>query len=99
MKMAVSFHSAGLAFTASTIFFDEALEQVQLRGGRMAVDQAAGLDEGNRGQRAVRDVGVQIRSCPGCAPHACAGLVMIEVSYWNGLQMLQYSSVLAPIAP
>ena len=25
-------------------------------------------------------------------------LAMMEVSYWNGLQMLQYSSVLAPIA-
>ena len=26
-------------------------------------------------------------------------LAMMEVSYWNGLQMLQYSSVLAPMAP
>ena len=28
-----------------------------------------------------------------------AALAMIEVSYWKGLQMLQYSSVFLPIAP
>ena len=93
--MAVSFHSSGLACTASTIFFDEAFEQIQLRRSRVAVDQAARLDERNRRQRAVLDVRVQISVSWICAVRTAA-LAMIEVSYWNGLQMLQYSSVLAP---
>ena len=41
-------------------FLHEALEQLQLGGRRMAVGVAARLDDGNRGQRAARDVGVQI---------------------------------------
>src|ERR1700744_1967291 len=29
----------------------------------------------------------------------CSGFAMMEVSYWNGLQMLQYSSEFGPLAP
>ena len=62
MKIAVSLHRSGFAFTASTIFLREAFEQVQFRGSRMAVDQSAGLDEGNRRQCVRLDVAVEIRS-------------------------------------
>ena len=59
----------------------------------MAVHEPAGLDEGNRRQRSVLDVGVEVEPCPECARRDLAGLAMMEVSYWNGLQMLQYSSL------
>jgi hypothetical protein len=75
----------------------EALEQVQLRGGRMAVHVAAGLDEGNRGQVPLEISAYRFTVSWICAA-TCAGFAMMEVSYWNGLQMLQYSSAPGPSA-
>src|SRR5580700_1427869 len=42
-------------------FLAEALEQVELRGGRMAVNEAARFNDGNGRERAVGDVAVEIR--------------------------------------
>ena len=65
----------------------------------MAVHQPAWLDEGNRRQCSGLDVGVEIGRVLDVRRRTFAGLAMMDVSYWNGLQMLQYSSVFAPDRP
>ena len=46
----------------------EAFEQIQLGRCRVAIDQSAGLDEGDGGQRSVLDVRRTDWPCPGCGP-------------------------------
>ena len=67
---------------------DERLEDAVLRRGRMTVVQSARLHERHGRQNAILDVGVEIRGVL-ITEVRSASLVMIEVWYWNGLQMLQ----------
>ena len=58
--MAVSFHRVRVCLHCVDDLLDEAFEEIELGGGRVAIDQAAGLDEGDRGQVSVRDVVVEV---------------------------------------
>jgi hypothetical protein len=64
------------------------LEEIDLGALRMAIEQAVGLADGNRRQRVVADGGDQIDVSLTCAVRTAA-LAMIDVSYWNGLQIWQ----------
>ena len=90
--MAVSFQSAGLAWTASTIFLAKPSNRSSFDEAGWPSTSPLGLTNETAGSvplamseyrfSGVLDVRVRI-----------AAFVMIDVSYWNGLQMLQYSSV------
>ena len=73
------------------IFWMKPSNRSSLDEDGMTVDPAARLDDRNRRQRAVGDIRVQVHRSWICAA-TCAGFDMIDVSYWNGLQILQYSS-------
>jgi len=78
-------------------FLNEALEQIQLRRRRVAVDKSARLDKGHRWQRSVLNVVVEVDGVLEVV-RTCA-LVMMEVEYCAQLQMNTVLLALAAAGP
>src|ERR1700738_2706502 len=98
MKIAVSFQRLGLACTASTIFFVNPSKRSHLEEAGCPSTHPLGFTQETAGRlpllmSAQRSV-VSLR----CAVRTLSS-AMICVSYWNGLQMLQYWSLFVPTAP
>ena len=98
MKIAVSFQSSGLALTASTIFFEKPSKRSSFDEAGWPSTRPLGLTKETAGKVPLAMSAYRFVVSWICALRI-AGLAMIEVSYWNGLQMVQYSSVSAPFAP
>ena len=58
--IAVSFHTFGIGLNHVDDLLAEALEQIELRRRRMAVEQTVGLDDRNRRQSVAGDIGIEI---------------------------------------
>src|ERR1700742_2368668 len=98
MKIAVSFHRSGLALTASTIFLEKPSNRSSLDDDGWPSTRPLGFTNDTAGSVPFLMSAYRLAVSWMCAARTAA-LPMIDVSYWNGLQMLQYSSLLAPTAP
>src|ERR1700722_10749826 len=93
MKIAVSFHNVGFAFTALTIFSVKPSNRLSLDDDGWPSTKPLGLTNETAGSLPSAISAYRLEVSWMCAWRTAA-LVMIEVSYWKGLQMLQYSSAL-----
>src|ERR1700677_3025613 len=98
MKIAVSFHSSGLALTASTIFFVKPSNRSSFEEDGWPSTKPLGLTKDTAGSVPAAMSAYRFVVSWMCAVRTAA-LVMMDVSYWNGLQMVQYSSALVMRAP
>src|ERR1700733_8776259 len=98
MRITVSLVYVGDASTWSTIFFTKPSNRSSFEEDGWPSTKPLGLTIDAWGR--VRFVISEYRFTVSwmCAA-TCAGFDMMEVSYWNGLQMLQYSSALGPLVP
>src|SRR5271154_3284412 len=96
MMMAVSAHRVGLAFTASTIFFTKPSNKLSFDEDGWPSTKPLGLTKETAGSLPFVMSEYRFTVSWMCAA-ICAGFAMIEVSYWNGLQMGQYSSEVGPL--
>src|ERR1700690_906787 len=98
MKIAVSAQRVGLACTASTIFFVKPSNRSSFDEDGWPSTRPLGLTKETAGGGPFAMSAYRLAVSWMWAVRIAA-FAMIDVSYWNGLQMLQYSSLLAPIAP
>src|ERR1700722_20225001 len=98
MKIAVSFHNAELDWTASTIFLVNPSNRLSLEEAGWPSTNPLGLTTETAG-RVPFWISLYRFAVSWMWAVRMLALPMMEVSYWNGLQMLQYSSVFAPMAP
>src|ERR1700691_1248558 len=89
--MAVSFQSSGLAWIASMIFFEKPSNRSSFDDEGCPSTKPLGLTIENAGSQPFAMS--SYRSIVSAMfVSRTAGFVMIDVEYWKGLQMLQYSS-------
>src|ERR1700734_228910 len=97
MKIAVSF-AYGEAWTISTIFFTKPSKRSSFDEDGWPSTYPLGFTTETAG-----NVPVTMSPYRSTVSWMCAftwsGCDMIEVSYWKGLQMLQYSSASGPLVP
>src|SRR5581483_9536067 len=98
MKIAVSFQSSGLAWTASTIFFVNPSKRFSFEDDGWPSTSPLGFTKETAGSVPFWISLYKFAVSWMCALRTVASDI-INVSYWNGLQMLQYSSEFGPIAP
>src|SRR5271155_3281752 len=98
MMMAVSAHRVGLAFTASTIFFTKPSNKLSFEEEGWPSTKPLGLTNETAGSLPSAMSAYRFAVSWMCAWRT-ASLAMMEVSYWKGLQMLQYSSALVMVWP
>src|ERR1700733_13282079 len=93
MKIAVPAHNVLFPFTASTIFWVKPSNRLSLDEEGCPSTKPLGLTNETAGSLPSAMSAYRLEVSWMCASRTAA-LVMIDVSYWNGLQMLQYSSAL-----
>src|SRR5580698_4622716 len=98
MMIAVSAHRVGLACTASTIFFTKPSNRSSFEEDGWPSTKPLGLTKDTEGNVPLVISAYRFTVSWICAA-TCAGFAMMDVSYWNGLQMLQYSSAFGPLSP
>src|SRR5271163_2574313 len=98
MKIAVSFHNVGFAFTALTIFSVKPSNRLSLDDDGWPSTKPLGLTNETAGSLPSAMSAYRFAVSWMCAWRT-ASLAMMEVSYWKGLQMLQYSSALVMVWP
>src|ERR1700722_12281568 len=98
MRMTVSLVYVGEASTWSTIFFTKPSNRCSFDEGGWPSTKPLGLTKETAGNVPLVISAYRFTVSWICAA-TCAGFAMMEVSYWNGLQMLQYSSAFGPLAP
>src|SRR5271155_3852248 len=98
MMIAVSAHSVLLACTAPTIFCTKPSNKPSFEDDGWPSTNPLGLTMETAGSELLAMSAYRF-SVSWMWAARTAGLAMIDVSYWNGLQMLQYSSALVMVWP
>src|ERR1700721_592800 len=98
MRITVSLVYVGEASTRSTIFFTKPSNRSSFEEDGWPSTKPLGLTKETAGNVPLVISAYRLTVSWICAA-TCAGFAMIEVSYWNGLQMLQYSFAFAPLEP
>src|SRR5271154_828249 len=96
MRMTVSLVYLGEASTWSTIFFTKPSNRSSFDEDGWPSTKPLGLTKETAGSLPFVMSEYRFTVSWMCAA-ICAGFAMIEVSYWNGLQMGQYSSEVGPL--
>src|ERR1700683_4907434 len=98
MRMTVSFVYVGEASTWATIFCTNPSNKSSFEEDGWPSTKPLGLTKETAGSVPLA-ISVYRFTVSWICAATCAGFDMMEVSYWNGLQMLQYSSEFGPLAP
>src|SRR5580704_6714374 len=98
MRMTVSRVYVGDASTWSTIFLTKPSNRSSFEEDGWPSTKPLGLTKETAGSVPFAISAYRFTVSWICAA-TWAGFAMMDVSYWNGLQMLQYSSELGPLAP
>src|ERR1700722_3928515 len=98
MRMTVSFVYVGEASTWSTIFFTNPSNRSSFEEDGWPSTYPLGLTKESAGGLPLLISAYRFTVSFICAA-TFAGFDMMEVSNWNGLQMLQYSSAFVPLVP
>src|SRR5580704_1293485 len=98
MMIAVSFHRSLFACTAVTIFCTKPSNRFSFEDDGWRSTKPLGLTKETAGSLPSAMSAYRFKVSWMWAART-AGLAMMDVSYWNGLQMLQYSSALVMFWP
>src|SRR5580658_7068218 len=98
MRMTVSLVYVGEASTWSTIFFTKPSNRSSFEEDGCPSTKPLGLTKDTAGSVPL-EISEYRFTVSWMWAATSAGFPMMDVSYWNGLQMLQYSSESGPLAP